>query len=140
MPQNDVLETMLDWARFKDANGVSNYEAFVSELNRIRCAMGSYQGLFVVPGRGRYRRGVQGNMLEAAIERMVRDRGMRAEYYPILLRIAIMDYPQLAMVDRPHGHRELDSQQGAAQLRVLAFRISGRRPELSHWRKAAAYA
>lgn len=130
--QDDVL----DWAKTADANGVTNYEAFVSELDRIRCAMGSYSDSFVVTGRGRYSRGLQGNMLVAAIERMVRERGMVRDYYPILLRIAIMDYPQLALVARPHGHRELDSQQGAAQLRVLAFKITGRRPELSHWKRA----
>lgn len=129
-------DAVLSWAKTEGADGMTNYEALVSELNRIRCAMGSLTNVYVVPGRGRYRRWPVGNMLDAALERMVRERGMSRDHYPVLLRIAIMDYPQLARVARPHGHCDLDSQQGAARLRVLAFKITGRRPEISHWKRA----
>lgn len=129
-----VIGRAIAWATSSSVDGTNNYEAFVSELNRIRVSMSPDDARLY--DRGTNGCVTQGNPVSALRGRLERDRGMAPEIWPVLVRVALVDYPQLSRVVAPSKDVHLDSQHGSAQVQLAARSITGRRPQVHRWEMA----
>lgn len=120
----EVAEEAARWAAIRDADNRSNYDVFVSSLNQIRLAYPHCTFLYSDKIRER---------VEALKAELIANRGMERRYYPVLIRWALMDFPQLAAVDAPRHPGTLDCQKGQAHVQRLFLGVALRKPAVRSW-------
>lgn len=107
------VEEAAEWARRPAADGRTNYDHMLSTV--LDAAEGG-SDVRTVP-------------ICAAI-------GMDDSYWPYLVRLVIMDEPELVQWLEPRWCGLLDGQMGTAVLQLMFRDVTGRRPKVRSWRHA----